>query len=110
MRTDRQRLEDILEAIRRIEKHAVKGKAEFGKDELLQSWIMRHLQVLGEAARGVAQPVKDAHPEIPWLNITGMRNALVHNYFEIDEVAVWDTVQKDLPNLKKQISGLLNSL
>lgn len=110
MRTDRQRLEDISEAIARIEKYTVKGRAAFDADELVQSWVTKQLLVIGEAAGHVSQSIKDAHPEIPWPKIVGMRNALVHDYFEIDIDAVWNTVQKDLPDLKQEVATLLGAV
>ena len=69
MRRDRQRLEDILEAIERIEKYASGGRATFDRDELVQTWVLHHLQIIGEAVRGLSDEIRSAHPDIPWAQI-----------------------------------------
>jgi uncharacterized protein with HEPN domain len=79
---------------------------EFESSELHQYAVMRALEIIGEAARRVSDETKGTHPEIPWKQITGMRNRLVHEYFRINLAAVWDTVQRDLPELVKVV-GLL---
>ena len=107
MREQRERLRDILEAIERVEKYAARGKATFENDELVQVWILHHLQVIGEAARALKPELKENFPDIPWVDIIGMRNVLVHHYFEIDTEIVWTVVERDLPSLKTLIQELL---
>jgi uncharacterized protein with HEPN domain len=68
MRSDRDRLTDILIAIAKI-KERVADSLAFQNDEMLQVWVIHHLQVIGEAARGVSQPVRDRHPEVQWPQI-----------------------------------------
>ena len=80
MRDDRERLLDIQEAIQRIEKYASSGREIFERDELIQTWVVHHLQIIGEAARHVSSSLKLRHAQVPWSQITGMRNILVHNY------------------------------
>lgn len=98
---------DIQEAIERIDKHAARGRAVFETDELVQNWIVHHLQIIGEAVRALPKDFRDAHREVPWPNIIGMRNVLVHNYFGVDIAAVWAAVEHDLPELKKHVAALL---
>jgi len=109
LRRDRQRLEDILEAIERIEKYASGGRATFDRDELVQTWVLHHLQIIGEAVRGLSDGIRSAHPDIPWAQIAAMRNILVHDYFGIDLEEVWTAVVKDLPQLKAKIAAALAS-
>ena len=109
MRRDRQRLEDILEAIERIEKYASGGRESFDRDELVQTWVLHHLQIIGEAVRGLSDEIRSAHPEIPWAQIAAMRNILVHDYFGIDLEEVWTAVVRDLPQLKAKIAAALAS-
>ncbi|MDD5144285.1 DUF86 domain-containing protein [Methanoregula sp.] len=104
MRDDPGRVLDILEAIDRIDKGAVKGKDFFYHDEMTQVWVIHHLQIIGEAVKGISPEFRMAHPDIPWSEIIGMRNILVHHYFGIDRDAVWKVVEHDLPVLKKQFS------
>jgi uncharacterized protein with HEPN domain len=109
LRRDRQRLEDILEAIERIEKYASGGRATFDRDELVQTWVLHHLQIIGEAVRGLSDEIRRAHPDIPWAQIAAMRNILVHDYFGIDLEEVWTAVVRDLPQLKARIAAALVS-
>lgn len=110
MRRDRQRLEDILEAIERIEKYAGGGRATFDRDELVQTWVLHHLQIIGEAVRGLSDEIRSAHPDIPWAQIAAMRNILVHDYFGIDLEEVWAAVVRDVPQLKAKIAAALTSV
>jgi uncharacterized protein with HEPN domain len=99
-----------LEAIERIERYAARGREAFQSDELVQSWFVRHLQIIGEAVRAMPSDVRDRAPDIPWSEIIGMRHILVHDYFEIDSRAVWDAVERDIPELKQRIETLLKDL
>ena len=110
MRDDRQRILDILEAIDRIEKYAHRGRSAFDSDELIQSWIVRHLQIIGEAARALSPATHDLDPTIPWSKIIGMRHILVHDYFGIDTQIVWTVVESDLSQLKKQMQAILKQI
>jgi len=107
MRDDRSRLEDILEAIERIERYAARGRAAFEADDLIQVWVLYHLQILGEAARKLSDALRQRHPEVPWAQIIAMRNILVHDYFGLDVVEVWAAVERDIPDLKRKIESIL---
>ena len=107
MRDARERLRDILEAIGHIERYAARGRQAFEDDELVQNWFVRHLQIIGEAARSVPQDVRDRAADIPWAKIVGMRHILVHDYFAVDTDVVWDVIERNLPDLKRRIEALL---
>lgn len=79
----------------------------FAESELHQSAVMRPLEIIGEAARRVSQETRDAHPEIPWEQMIGMRNRLIHEYFRVNLTTVWETVQNDLPPLIAQVEPLI---
>ncbi|MDO8753499.1 MAG: DUF86 domain-containing protein, partial [Anaerolineales bacterium] len=100
MRNDRERLMDILEAIERIEKYAEEGKARFESEELVQTWIVHHIEIIGEACRTLPVDFQARYANVPWADIIGMRNILIHHYFGIDSEAVWRVVEHDLPELK----------
>ena len=76
----------------------------------MQSWIVRHLQIVGEVARALTESVRARAPEVPWAKIIGMRHILVHDYFGIDTDIVWDVVERDLPGLKQQLEDLLAAI
>jgi uncharacterized protein with HEPN domain len=110
MTRDRDRIEDILDAIERIERYVDKGRQVFDDDELVQTWIIHHIQIIGEAVRRLSEPLKSHCDDIPWSAIIGMRNILVHDYFGIDLEEVWSTVEKDLPELKAKLTPILLEL
>ena len=97
---------DILEAIERIEKYAAQGRKAFERDELIQNWVLRHLQIIGEACRSVSSELKNQHPQVPWSQASGMRTILVHHYFDMDVEAVWFAVERGLPRLKLQLQAI----
>jgi uncharacterized protein with HEPN domain len=94
----------------RIKKYASKGREAFEGDELIQSWIVHHLQMIGEAARAISSELKDEHSEMPWQQIVGMRHILVHPYFEVDTDLIWSVVEDDIPELKRQVEIILKEL
>jgi uncharacterized protein with HEPN domain len=98
-----ERFKDILEAIEDIERYVSKGKDAFDNDELIQSWCLRQLQIIGEAARSISGQIKNQTKQIPWSKIIAMRHIITHEYFRIDKALVWHIVSNDLPELKPQI-------
>lgn len=75
------------------------SRTEYDDDENLRLALAHLVQVIGEAARRGSRPVRDAHPEIPWDDIVGMRSKIVHDYMNVDEDVVWEVVTEDLPPL-----------
>jgi uncharacterized protein with HEPN domain len=110
VRDDRERLLDIHEAIERIEKYAGGGRDALARDELIQTWMVHYLQIIGEAARSLSANLRTQHPEIPWSQIIGMRNILTHHYFGIDVDIVWSAVAHDLPDLKRKVEAILQAM
>jgi uncharacterized protein with HEPN domain len=110
MRDDTERLRDILESIERIEKYANEGKPVFEQQELIQTWIIYHLQIIGEAARATSQDFKAQYPGISWRNASDLRNLTIHEYFRVNLDIIWDIVQNDIPPLKRQIKSILQKL
>ena len=110
MRVVRERLQDILDAIAQIEIERNKGRDSFSKERLIQVWMVHHLMIIGEAVRSIDPAFRQQHPCVPWRQIAGMRNILVHDYFQINERIVWETVEQHLPPLKLKIQQLLDQL
>lgn len=110
MRSDKQRLIDIQEAIIKIEKYTLKGKDIFMKDELIQTWMLYNLQIIGEAVRSISQNFKNCHKNIQWNDISDFRNLLVHEYFRIDLEIVWQIIEQEIPELKIKIKLLLKEI
>ena len=107
MRDDRIRLQDILEAVEQIEKYAHRGRAAFDQDELVQTWIIHYLLILGEAASGLSADFRRRHPGKEWAEAVGRRNILIHRYFGVELELVWAVVENDLPVLQRMIQEIL---
>lgn len=102
MDRDKVYLEHIIEAVRRIKNYTSEITVDdFKKDPLVQDGVVRQLEIIGEAARVVSEATKKKYPDIPWYNISGMRNRLIHEYFQVDIDLVWNTATEDLQILLK---------
>lgn len=110
MRNDEDRILDIQEAILKIEKYSVQGKFEFLDNELIQSWVLLQLQIIGEAARSTSKETQKKYSKVAWQDIINFRNLLVHEYFRVDLKLVWNIIQKELPSLKQQINLILEEI
>lgn len=100
-------LEDIFESIKQIQEYT-DGIEEDGfyTNQLIQDGVARRFAIIGEAVKHVPEYYREKHPETEWKSIAGMRNILVHEYFEVNLKRVWNTIQEDLPSFKKQIKSL----
>jgi len=111
MRRDNALLKDILDAINAVEAFVGgKDKKEFFKSDLLQSAVMRKLEIIGEAVKNLSPELKKSYPHVPWKDIAGMRDKLIHGYFGINIERVWETVKQALPELKENVIMILKEL
>lgn len=100
-------LNDILDAIRKIEKYVAKlSYHTFISDELIQDAVIRNLEIIGEAVKNIPQILKDGLPEVEWKKIVGLRDIITHAYFGIDEEIIWDIIKNKLPKLKAKINEI----
>lgn len=103
-------LEHVLEAIQLIEDYVEKSsESEFRKHRALQDSVIRRLEVIGEAVKNLPNSFKLKHSEIPWKQIAGMRDILIHEYFDVDLSLTWRVVKQELPIIKKKITLILVS-
>ena len=103
-------LQHILESVETLQEYvAGMSEAEFLSSMEKQDSAERRLQIVGEAIVQLPQEFKNQHPDIPWVKVAGLRNLLVHEYFDIDHKLVWNTIEKSVPEFKKQIEALLKS-
>lgn len=106
--TDEDRLLDMLDAAQRARRHSSGiTLGDFESDELLQLALIRLIEVIGEAAKYVSQQTRDRLPEIPWGQVTGTRDRLIHGYPTVDLNIVWEIVNDDLPPLIQSIQEFL---
>ena len=102
---------DILIAAKRARNHARNLTwNDFQNSTLHQDAIVRTLEVIGEAAMKISQETKDAHPNLPWKELVGMRNRLIHEYFRVDIEKVWETVTRDVPSLIGLVEPLIPAI
>ena len=110
MRRDDSYLLDMLAAARQAARFAENMTyAAFERSDLHQNAIFKTLEVVGEAASRVSEATRESHTGIPWREIVGLRNRIVHAYFDIDIEVVWRIVQEDLPALIAQLEDLVPS-
>jgi|HubBroStandDraft_1064217.scaffolds.fasta_scaffold402374_2 uncharacterized protein with HEPN domain len=112
-----ERVEDYLEHIALAIERAMAYVEQFDSVEALhrnqqaQDAVIRNIEIIGEAASRVQREQPEfvrAHPELPWIEMRGMRNKMIHNYFDVSLEIVWNTIRDDLPRLKQQIDALIN--
>jgi uncharacterized protein with HEPN domain len=106
MRSLAELLADMRLAITAIERRQPASLDNLLAEELLQVWIVHHLQIIGEAASKLPVAFKQQHPQLDWAAVIGMRHLLVHEYFDLDWEIVWRTVVQDLPALKVWLDSL----
>ncbi len=101
-------LNDMLESTKKIFEFTQEMKFDFFmKDEKTFLAVIRCLEVIGEASNKIPVEFKKKHPEIPWKEISGMRNKLIHEYFGVQAEVIWKTIQEDLPLLKNRLQKLI---
>ena len=88
---------------------AGRSREDLESDLMLQFALIRALEIVGEAANRLTEETRSTHPEIPWANIVGMRNRLVHGYFDVDLKILWRTVSEFLPPLLVALDALIPS-
>ena len=108
MKDDKVFLYSILESIIKIETYTNSGKDEFMTSGIIQDAVIRNLEIVGEATKRVSQALKEQTPEIPWRQMAGLRDVLIHDYMGISLKIVWNVVQNELPQLKIKIMELLD--
>ena len=101
-------LKHIWDAISQIEKYVKGVKYEnFIVNHLIQDGVIRQIEIIGEATKRLSKDIRKQYSKIPWKDIAGMRDKLIHDYFGVDVDAVWDTVQKDIPSLKNDVKNII---
>lgn len=102
-------LKHIIDCVEKID-NSVKeiSKSQFNSDVDIQDAVIRRIEVIGEAAKGISEKLKSKYRDIEWKKIAGTRDVLIHAYFSIDLDLVWDIIKHDLPKLKKQILDILD--
>ena len=106
---DRLYLDHILEAIAAAREFAAGERTDFLADRKSQSAVVRQLEIVGEAVKQLSAELKASAPDVPWRQIAGARDRLIHGYFQVDFDAVWVMVEVDLPALETRVMRLLDA-
>ena len=111
MKRDKAYLKHILDAISNIEKF-IEGieKEDFLGNVEKQYAVLRGLEIIGEATKNLSEKLKTKYPHIPWKEIGGMRDKLIHQYFGVNLDLVWETIKTKLPELKNQILQIVKEM
>lgn len=104
-RRDSDYLEDIQEAMQRIISYAsdLSSFEEFTRDTKTQDAVIRNLEIIGEATKKLSDSVKQAHPQVPWREMAGMRDKMIHDYFGINYDIVWKVASDQVPKILQEI-------
>ena len=98
----------IAEAIERIRRYTATGHDAFTADDMIQSAVIRQLEIIGEAARNLSGELKSDERAVPWKRIIGTRDRLIHGYSEVNLDAVWSIVESDLAELDREVKRILS--
>ena len=110
MKDDKLYLLHVKQAIGKIFKYAESGKEAFFADEKTQDAVIRNIEIIGEAVKNISADLKTSYPEIPWRRIAGMRDKMIHEYFGVNLDLIWETVERDLPELLKNTKNILKEI
>ena len=100
-------LEHILAAISRIERFTAAGRAAFFADEMIQSAVVRQIEITGAAVKNLSAAATSAETTVPWRAIAGTRDRLIHGYFNVKLEVVWNVVERELPALRESVRRIL---
>jgi uncharacterized protein with HEPN domain len=107
LKDDRLYLTHIQDCIDRIESYTSEGRVSFLADRKTQDAVLRNLQVLAESSQRLSTELTAQHPEIDWRGLAGFRNLLVHDYFGISMIRIWELLEQFVPQLKQDIALLI---
>jgi uncharacterized protein with HEPN domain len=109
-RRDLDRMQDILEAIAAVRRHQPATFAEFESDEVIRTFSLKEVEIIGEAAFKTSAALKSSHPEVPWSAIEKTRHIFVHDYFAIEWDKLWSVITDHLEPLREQVERIAAEL
>lgn len=107
MKDDKVYLLHILQCIKDIEEFTAGGRTAFYQSRLIQAAVIRNLEVIGEATKHISDDLRQQYTHIPWKQMAGLRDVLIHDYMGVDLEIVWNVVDKNLPAVKEQIEEII---
>lgn len=110
MKDERVYLLHAIDAIDAITSYTADGHDAFLSDPKTQDAVIRNIEIIGQAVKGVSEATRELEPDVPWRQIAGMRDKLIHEYFGVDLMLVWDVVSRELPVLRPRLEKLAQRL
>lgn len=110
MKDDKLYLIHVRDSINLIITYTEKGRDDFFSDKKTQDAVIRNIEIIGEAIKNISPKLRASYPDIPWRLLAGMRDKMIHEYFGVNLDLVWETVERDLPELLKNIETILNEV
>jgi len=99
-------IEQILDAIDKIEEYTVDGQAVFINTAMIQDAVIRNIEVIGEVAKRISDDFKNLNSDIPWRKMAGIHDVLIHDYDSIDMNIVWNVIEVELPKIKLSLNNI----
>jgi uncharacterized protein with HEPN domain len=107
VRDERVYLLHAIDSIDAIRSYTADGRDAFFADQKTQDAVIRNIEIIGQAVKGVSEETRALEPGVPWRQIAGMRDKLIHEYFGVDLALVWDVVESELPTLRPRLEELV---
>jgi uncharacterized protein with HEPN domain len=110
MKDERLYLSNIQECIERIQKYTSVGREAFMKTPMIQDAVIRNFEIIGEATKRLSPELRNLYSDVPWQQMAGLRDVLIHDYLKVNLNLVWQIIEQNLPELKEQVESILQSL
>jgi uncharacterized protein with HEPN domain len=109
MKDERLYLSNIKECIERIEEYTKGGKEEFMQNKMIQDAVIRNFEIIGEATKRLSPELRSQYSDVPWQQMAGLRDVLIHDYLKVNLNLVWKIIEQNLSNLKRQVTAILQN-
>jgi len=110
MKDERLYLSNIQESIDRIEEYTQSGKEVFMQTKMIQDAVIRNFEIIGEATKRLSPDLRSKYADIPWQQMAGLRDVLIHDYLKVNLNLVWQIIEQNLPELKQKVTEILLNL
>ncbi|ALB39392.1 MULTISPECIES: DUF86 domain-containing protein [Nostocales] len=110
MKDERLYLSNIKECIERIEEYTKGGKEEFMQTKMIQDAVIRNFEIIGEATKRLSPELRSKYSDVPWQQMAGLRDVLIHDYLKVNLNLVWQIIEQNLSDLKRQVTAIMENL
>ncbi|MDB9454778.1 DUF86 domain-containing protein [Dolichospermum circinale] len=109
MKDERLYLSNIQECIERIEEYTKGGKEEFMQTKMIQDAVIRNFEIIGEATKRLSPELRSKYSDVPWQQMAGLRDVLIHDYLKVNLNLVWQIIEQNLSDLKRQVAAIIQN-